>query len=122
MAQLIQIPFVRQEGFKGVTAMATLSFHFDGGPLDHGEAMARVRRAVTAWVSSTEDGAASWWASCEDFNVGDLSLHANDVSLQPYLEAEGITGLDVATMDCDQLEDFDLVLPEPPFEREAADG
>jgi hypothetical protein len=49
------------------------------------ELLKRVKRAVSRWVANTP----------EDFNVGDLSNCDSDPTLIPYLQAEGLTFLDV---------------------------
>lgn len=82
--------FVRLDGFN-LDAVALVDFGFTGT----GEPLEALKRAVTAWVSETEDGKRCWESSSKDLNIGDL-LNAAETSagpntLQEFLEAQGIT-------------------------------
>jgi hypothetical protein len=59
------------------------------------ELLKRVKRAVSRWVANTPEGMAALEDSDKDFNVGDLSNCDSDPTLIPYLQAEGLTFLDV---------------------------
>ena len=78
------------------------------------QVMARLRRAITQWINTTEEGKKQWKSSFEDFNVGDLSGLLGDWSLIRCLEANGIHDFDITgvILDCDAFH-YDTVLANP---------
>jgi hypothetical protein len=58
--------------------------------------------ALTEWAATTNDGAAAWKASSQDFNVGDLSEYLPaGRRLRRILAKHGVRGLRVQTYaDC----------------------
>lgn len=77
--------------------------------------LAALKRGATAWVSNTPEGREAWAQACEDFNVGDMGNECGvDSSLHGYLDAEGITDLDIDIVgDGCRNWSFDTVLAEP---------
>ena len=71
----------------------------------------RIIAAVTRWMRNTKEGYDAFIRSCQDFNIGDLSIYQDDGTLKPYLESEGIHKLEIDTspvMDNDWM--FDTLL------------
>lgn len=88
-----------EETFAVVTAC--MSIDWDTPP-QHGnyherEFLRRLKRAVTNWMLTTDEGKDAWDHSSEDFNVGDLSLCVGIPKLTACLEGEGIFGLKIQT-------------------------
>lgn len=64
-----------------------------------------LKKALTAWVNETEDGAAAWDNSSWDFNLGDLSMEQPfSQVLKTRLEAHGIYELDIEVMSSNRAE------------------
>jgi len=89
--------------------------------------LSALRRAVSAWILTTEEGLSAWDCSCQDFNVGDLS-NCGDEALDALLAREGIFRLSIDCMSADSgcwsfdtvlgptnAEDAGLMLPLPEF-------
>lgn len=64
--------------------------------LGHRKFLAALKRAITKWVKSTEEGKKAFEYSCEDFNVGDLSSYTDSPYLTYYLHEEGIHELEIS--------------------------
>jgi len=79
---MVILPFIREEGLKGVTtiAMARLEFHKETSSQQAAKALTK---AVSQWVSESEDGRTCWKESCGDLNIGDLAL--NEKQFDAYL-------------------------------------
>lgn len=88
--------------------------------------LSALRRAVSAWFLTTEEGLSAWDCSCQDFNVGDLS-NCGDEALDALLAREGICQLSIDCMSADtsywtfdkvlgpDTEDAGLMFPLPEF-------
>lgn len=103
------VPFVRHEGMKGATTVAMLTVW---SALGEDEIVPAIKRALTQWVISTEDGKKAWSATCEDFNVGDL-MSGNclrDDALTALLRGEQVYIADGVIADASEACNFDHVL------------
>ena len=56
--------------------------------------LSALRRAVSAWILTTEEGQSAWDCSSLDFNVGDLAS-CGDEALDALLAREGICQLNI---------------------------
>lgn len=63
------IIFTRQGNFGKVTDVAICVFKSENE-----NAKEALCKAVSSWVRNTPDGLTAWEDSCEDFNIGDLSV------------------------------------------------
>ena len=68
-------------------------------------------RAVTRWIEQTPEGREALERSAGDFNIGDLMNELPEPTLEPFLEAEGVSGLEVEIYSGDETGwDFDDLL------------
>jgi len=71
------------------------------GQTDRGmslEALNQIRNAITAWVKTTEGGAALWKETNGDMNIGDVgggNYHTDDADLIQLLQRHGIYDLSI---------------------------
>ncbi len=54
-----------------------------------------LRDAVTKWVAETKEGKKAWADSCNEFNIGDLSMYKLDVIVQQVGVKEFIKSLKI---------------------------
>lgn len=66
------------------------------------EKVAAVKEAVTRWVKKTKDGDECWDESCEDLNIGDLSMY--DRSFRKWLKRPRQADLTLADISFDVVE------------------
>ena len=66
------------------------------------EKVAAIKEAVRRWVKRTKDGDECWDQSCEDLNVGDLSLY--DTSFRKWLKRPRQADLNLADISFDVVE------------------
>ena len=67
------------------------------------EILNAVRGAVTEWVDTTEQGAAAFDGSCQDFNVGDLEECMDDYDLNIMLRERGIIEMEIDIVSMDHI-------------------
>lgn len=73
--------------------------------------LAALRRAISVWILTTEEGQDTWEYTACDFNIGDLASYLDEQGLVALLEREGIHGLDIPTVGADTKNwTFDTVL------------
>lgn len=59
------------------------------------DALLALKKGVTEWVRTTEEGRRLWEYSSEDLNIGDLASYLEDASLLECLKRRGIEGIDL---------------------------
>lgn len=92
------LAFVRMEDGEPTTVgVLRLRVAYDG--MTDAEALKRLRGAVTDWVAQSEEGAAAWKESSQDFNIGDLAHHDSSPILGGYLARRGIFFLELDVAD-----------------------
>lgn len=110
---VIPICFVRVDR-TGIDAMRVVEFTTVAE--NKADVLKRLERALTAWITESEDGKAAWRERSEDLNIGDLvsyfDVQGNPVaSLKPYLKREGIFKVkDVFVLTNAAQESYDRVL------------
>ena len=102
-----EIAFTRMDG-GDIDTLSVIRFTHQDDLTSPDEVVAALKRAVTKWVETTEEGADLWNESCEDLNIGDLCCSGHSLSLYARMQAEGIAGWEeVFTLDGGNRVDFD---------------
>jgi hypothetical protein len=70
----ITIPFIREEGLKGITTIAVVQFTLTK-KMTSEQAIKALTDCLTKWVKETDEGHKAWMRSTADFNIGDLALY-----------------------------------------------
>mgnify|MGYP000974103138 CR=1 FL=1 len=70
--------------------------------MNDSEFLARLKKAITAWMKNTSAGELALEYSSDDFNIGDLSSHLEDGELEDCMKAEGILKFDITIHHCDE--------------------
>ena len=73
------IPFIRDEGRRGITTTARLSIT----TLKRMSVPAILQaptKCLTHWVKNTDEGHKAWQQSCGDFNIGDFAMYESTIN------------------------------------------
>lgn len=110
--------FIRNDS-GSVDTTAILRLTATRGPLSDIEVFAALKRAVTKWVATTDEGKNVWEWSSQDLNIGDLHAYDafDDRTLQMLLAEEGLL---FKSLEGGQGEEFayDAVLSDGPWGEE----
>jgi len=71
------------------------------------EALEALKKAITRWVSETDEGAEAYANSSEDYNIGDFLGDFESLSFAPYLASAGIECLEINTLSPDETNSYD---------------
>lgn len=105
------LPFIRNEG-RGISTLAILQFKSPQRLLV-GDVLKRLRKAITAWCTGTDEGREVYDFAAGDLNIGDIELHGgfSDEALIAQLAAQGILeACIVELVDGDGVANYDSVL------------
>jgi hypothetical protein len=103
------LTFIRMDSFD-VGNLVAVEVYLEDPALD---ALTQLKKAVTEWVETTQEGIEEWDNSCEDFNIGDL-LTARTNELDPILIKHGICGIETKyELTRDEIVPYDTILAEP---------
>jgi len=71
-----------------------------------------LKKGITEWVDTTEEGNALWHGSVGDLNIGDMANYEafKDSNLLRILEEMGIEKISARSIDFIQVKEFDEVL------------
>ena len=109
----VVIPFIREEGMKGITTIALMSFKLNK-KMTKNQIIKALTSLITRWIKNTEHGHKAWKETCGDFNVGDLAMYY-DTFLQdtPHALLTRLGIHDMQMIDCGDdvgYESFDKIL------------
>lgn len=66
-----------------------------------------LKPSLTEWVKKTKQGQTAWKESCDDFNVGDLSMCCDNKALTKILAEHGVINMEVDTVSETAVDDWD---------------
>ena len=94
--KLQHLTFIRNDGLKGLDRLLVMAFKTRDDLAKPSDVLAALRRALSKWASTTEEGRAAWEESSEDYNIGDFLGDCENPQVLALLQEEGILHVEVA--------------------------
>lgn len=89
------IPFIRQNGWRGIDQLLVVCFTHAETLRSAAEVLSAFKNGITEWIKTTKEGREVWDDSSDDLNIGDMAGYEYDRDLRTILQKHGILSWEI---------------------------